>query len=103
VYNRFLSLKDDGYLQDVNGIDTHSNPNINYNFFTIDLLYSWEFAQGSFLNIAWKNLGEEASSLVNEKYYRNFSNTISTPHANNLSVKIIYYLDYLDIKKKFRK
>ncbi|MEJ7625922.1 MAG: DUF5916 domain-containing protein [Ferruginibacter sp.] len=103
VYSKFFSLKEDGYLQDINNIDPHNDPNINYNFFTVDMVYSWEFAQGSFINLAWKNLGEQASSLVNEKYYRNFSNTISTPHANNLSVKIIYFLDYLDLKKKRKK
>jgi len=102
AYSKYYSLKDDGYLQDASNIDPHEDPNINYNFFTVDMVYSWEFAQGSFVNIAWKNLGEQSTSLINEKYYRNFTNTIRDPHANNLSIKIIYYLDYLDLKKRKR-
>jgi len=36
---------------------------------------------------------------VRYTYFKNFDNTISSPQNNNLSIKIIYYLDYLDFKK----
>jgi hypothetical protein len=71
----------------------------NYNIFNIDAVYTWQFAPGSFLNIVWKDesfLGDQ--EVVND-YFRNFNHTISSPQNNNLSIKVIYYLDYLDFKK----
>jgi hypothetical protein len=33
------------------------------------------------------------------RYFKNFGRTIDAPQNNNLSLKIIYFLDYLDFKK----
>jgi hypothetical protein len=43
---------------------------------------------------------DEFNQFINEKYYRNLSNTLSDNHQNNFSVKVIYFLDYLSLKKK---
>ena len=71
----------------------------NFNIFNIDAAYTWQFGPGSFINIVWK----EESFLFNRDsqsdYFKNFDRTFSEPQNNNLSVKIIYYLDYLDFKK----
>jgi hypothetical protein len=32
-------------------------------------------------------------------YFGNFSHTMEAPQNNTLSIKLIYYLDYLDFKK----
>jgi hypothetical protein len=32
-------------------------------------------------------------------YFKNFDHTISAPQNNNFSIKVIYYLDYVDFKK----
>ena len=32
-------------------------------------------------------------------YFKNFGNTLEADQNNNLSLKVIYFLDYLDIKK----
>ncbi len=40
---------------------------------------------------------------MDDSYFKNFSNTFSEPHNTNLSLKIIYYLDYLDFKKEEEK
>jgi hypothetical protein len=37
------------------------------------------------------------------KYGRNLSRTFEAPMLNNFSVKVIYYLDYLDFKKWSKK
>lgn len=78
-----------------------TNQNINY--FNIDAIYTLEFAPGSFINIAWKEqsvLGDEDTRYT---YFKNFDRIISSPQNNNLSVKIIYYFDYLDLKKLKKK
>jgi len=72
----------------------------NFNIFNIDAVYTWQFAPGSFINVVWKNQADHFDGIVNNSYFRNFDNTISSPQNNNLSVKIIYYLDYLNFRKR---
>jgi Domain of unknown function (DUF5916) len=33
----------------------------------------------------------------------NVGKTFNTPQTNNLTLKVIYFLDYLDVQKKFKK
>ena len=63
------------------------------------MVYTWQFAAGSFINIVWKNAIYDDKNLSNS-YLKNFNNTLSSPQNNNLSLKIIYYLDYLKFKKR---
>jgi hypothetical protein len=58
-----------------------------------------QFAPGSFLNIVWKDESQTFDEDVRHQYFKNFDRTISSPQNNNLSIKLIYYLDYLDFKK----
>ena len=76
------------------------NRDNTHNAFNIDAVYSWWFAPGSQLSIVWKNAG--ATTLLAERatlqFFDNFNNTINTPHNNSVSVKVLYYLDYLTLK-----
>ena len=72
----------------------------NINFFNIDAIYTLQFAPGSFINIVWKNaVFNDNEADVRSRYFRNFKHTIDAPQNNNLSIKVLYYLDYLDLKK----
>ncbi len=75
----------------------------NFNIFNIDAVYTWQFAPGSFINIVWKDQGLLFNKNVDYKYFQNFKNTISEPLNNNLSLKVIYFLEYLDLKKWSKK
>jgi hypothetical protein len=75
----------------------------NTNFFNIDALYTWQFAPGSFLNIAWKDEGQFYDGDPRLTYFKNFDRTLAEHQVNNLSVKIIYYLDYLNFRKWSKK
>ena len=88
-----------------NGSITHTgsyigNTDQNYNAFTIDAVYTLQFAPGSFINLVWKNAIYTNNDQVQYRYMKNFDQTISAPQNNNFSVKVIYYLDYLTLKKK---
>ncbi len=74
--------------------------NTSINYFNIDALYTLEFTPGSFLNIAWKQQGVYEDDNTNYLYTRNFAKTIAGPQNYNLSVKLIYYLDYNTLRKK---
>ncbi len=64
--------------------------------------YAWQFGPGSFLNIAWKDAAELFNQQIQDKYYHNLRNTFNTPQQNTFSIKVIYYLDYLDLRGKIK-
>lgn len=71
----------------------------NFNIFNIDAVYTLQFAPGSFINIVWKDQSVTDGYPVDYRYFRNLGKTVVAPQNNNLSLKIIYFLDYLDFKK----
>jgi hypothetical protein len=78
--------------------------NQNINFFNVDATYTLQFAPGSFLNIVWKNQIQDFDFQdYTSRYGKNLSRTLDAPQVNNFSVKVIYYLDYLDFKKWSKK
>ena len=100
-YKQFFTLQQDGSLADNNSFTKNVNQNVN--FFNIDMVYTWQFAPGSFINIVWKNSAFDFQNKVEESYFKNFGNTMEADQNNNLSFKIIYFLDYLDFKKWMKK
>lgn len=102
VDNReYFNLQQNGKLS-ANSTYT-GNVDQNLNLFNIDMVYTWQFAPGSFLNIVWKNSIQHFNRNVERDYFKNFDNTLDADANNNLSLKVIYFLDYLDIKKWGRK
>jgi hypothetical protein len=75
----------------------------NFNIFNIDAVYTWQFAPGSFINVVWKDEGQLYDGDAQRSYLKNVDRTLAEPQINNLSVKIIYYLDYLDFRKWSKK
>ncbi len=77
------------------------NHDNSYNAFNVDAALVWWFAPGSQVSVVWKDAtasflqGNEATPL----YFDNLSNTLNTPHNNNVSIKILYYLDYLSLRR----
>lgn len=93
----YYVLLDDGTLGPT---DFTGNYDINFNVFNVDAVYAWEFAPGSFLNVIWKNNILRSDNLGKDTYIDNWNKTFTTPSANGISVKLIYYLDYLSLRKK---
>jgi hypothetical protein len=93
----FFLLNDDGSLSKTNAPAAINHQ--NYNNFYINAVYTWQFAPGSFLNIVWKDECSTSDREIDEQYFKNFDQTLGSPQNNNLSFKIIFYLDYLDFKK----
>lgn len=93
----FFTLNEDGSLKPKSGITQNLNRNVNY--FNIDMVYTWQFAPGSFLNIVWKNATVHSNDISDVHYFENFRNTLQADQNNNLSLKVIYFLDYLTLRK----
>ncbi|MFT3909827.1 MAG: DUF5916 domain-containing protein [Ferruginibacter sp.] len=91
-------LNTDGSLTDSHSNNQNADYNVNY--FTVDMVYSWQFAPGSFMYLVWKNGINNFEQ--NDHYFKNLNTTLGTSQNNNLSIKLIYYLDYLKLRKKHR-
>jgi hypothetical protein len=93
----FYELKTDGSLSKRPDITQNFNRNVNY--FNIDMVYTWQFAPGSFMNVVWKNATVHSSNNAQVAYLENLQNTLQSEQNNNISLKVIYFLDYMTIKK----
>ncbi|PLX09342.1 MAG: hypothetical protein C0596_01995 [Marinilabiliales bacterium] len=95
-YFSFYNLQEDGKLNLNN--DYNGTSNYNFNLFNIDLLLSWNFLPGSYLSVMWKNQifsnGDVPESMQMPTYGDSFKQIWLEPQANNLSVKLMYYIDY---------
>lgn len=97
-YRRYFYLQDDGSVSDKP--DSGNENDFSYNAFNIDFIYSWRFAPGSIMTIAYKNAIEYEGPFETHSYSRNLESIFDTPQLNSFSVKVVYYLDYASLKKK---
>jgi hypothetical protein len=94
----YYQLQQNGLLTDFNGVT--NNYDRNFNFFNVDMVYTWQFALGSFINIVWKNNIFANDQDVEAPYFKNLGRTLDSPQNNSLSLRVIYFLDYLNLRKK---
>jgi hypothetical protein len=93
----FYQLQEDGSL--LADEMYNQNHDENYNAFNIDMLFRWVFAPGSELSLAWKNAIYDQKDLVVADYFENLDNTFHADQTNSISLKILYYLDYNQLRK----
>jgi len=99
-YDQYYDLEIDGSLTQNNYV---GDDDFIYNAFTIDTYFTWLFAPGSELTLAWKNAIYTQEGLPSGNYFRELANTLEAPASNLISLKILYYLDYLYFKRLKRK
>jgi hypothetical protein len=99
-YLDFSTLNSEGNLDPRNYTE---NQDINFNAFTADLQFVWNFAPGSELSVVWKNSIDTQGSVLERDYFTDFNNMIGAPQSNSFSIRVLYYLDYLSLKKAFSK
>ncbi|NOR27387.1 MAG: hypothetical protein GQ540_02545 [Lutibacter sp.] len=98
--DQYYVLNNDGTLSE----DSYTaNHDINFNTWNFDLNFTWEFAPGSQLIALYRNslFNEDEFSDLNFK--DNLSNLFKEPMLHNFSVRMVYYIDYNNAKKWFRK
>jgi hypothetical protein len=93
----YYLLQPDGSLE-VDPLYTQ-NKDVNYNAFTIDMVFTWIFKPGSELTFAWKNSAFDEQDMVINNYKNNLENSWLNP-SNSLSLKVLYYIDYNSLKRK---
>ena len=82
---------------------------LNFNAWSIDMVYRWNFAPGSELNIVWKNqlfqktrLGDFQAYALPISYSENFNIMIESGFFNSLSIRLISFIDYSRLKQGLR-
>ncbi len=100
-YNKYYLLNINGELESTENYNQLLD--FNFNSFNIDLVFSWQFAPGSNLSIIWKNILMNENSHLIYNYMNNLSHTFDNPQLNTLTLKFLYYIDYVTVKKKLRK
>jgi hypothetical protein len=96
-YNSFHLLTEEGNLANSDYEDQH---NFAFDAFNIDLQYRWRFAPGSDIFIVWKNAISQSGEMIDIDYFDNLGSLFGGPQSNQISIKAIYYLDYLYLTKK---
>lgn len=88
---------------------TPQQEDLNFNAWSVDMVYRWNFAPGSELNIVWKNqlfeerrLGDEDGYSLPESYSDNFNQMIQSGFINSLSIRLISFIDYSRLKQGLR-
>ena len=100
-YHAFYELGIDGTLQHSALADsemdteTMTSPNdVNYNAWSVDLVYRWIFSPGSELSVVWKNTLNDQGNALPLTYWDNWRDMLEVGFANSLSVRALVYLDY---------
>jgi hypothetical protein len=70
------------------------------NTFNIDMVFKWNFAPGSELLLVWKNAvySQNKGEALTTGYFNNLEQTLNSPAANSLNIKLLYYIDWQNIK-----
>jgi hypothetical protein len=76
----------------------------NFNLFNLDAFFTWDFRLGSRIILGWKNwLGnDEIDGIKNNNYFRNFKQVFDVSHGNEVSLRVIYFLDYNQFRGRRR-
>ncbi len=100
-YNdRYFFLNEDGSLTEIE--HDFQEQDINYNAFTIDMVFKWNFAPGSWLTAVWKNIVDADGIMINN-YFDNVENMFKQSQVNSVSLKLLYYIDYQQVTNAFKK
>ncbi len=97
-YTGYYILEDNGKL--INDNEFNYNVDYNYNSFNIDMVLGWEFAPGSMLSVVWKNAIQTENQLYDTGFSENLDDMFAAPQLNMISIKALYHLDYLMLKRK---
>ena len=93
-YLSYAYLNNDGLLESTGYSTSHD---INFNTFNAYMSYVWQFRPGSEMSVVYQNSIFSSGEAILTNYFTDVQNTFQSAQSNSLSVKIIYYLDYLTL------
>jgi hypothetical protein len=79
--------------------DAYSDPTLRINFFNVDLKYVLWFAPGRELNLLYRASLANSDDAIDLGYLQNIQSLSNLPADNFFSLRLVYFLDYAQIKK----
>jgi hypothetical protein len=110
-YDALYRLLDSGVISETPYLESGfaDLEDLNFNAWSIDMVYRWNFAPGSELNIVWKNqlfqetrLGDVEQFALPDTYADNFNQMIESGFFNSLSIRLISFIDYSRFQQGLR-
>ncbi|MGB7843519.1 MAG: DUF5916 domain-containing protein, partial [Salinimicrobium sp.] len=97
--NQFSRLQEDGELKKTSyEVNSENDPNANFNIWNLDLSYQWRFAPGSEMILLYRNAIFKLDDQSDLNYAQSLDELFQQPVRHNLSLRIVYYLDYNTVK-----
>lgn len=98
---QFLTLLDDGST--VENLIYNKNIDTNFNFWNLDLSYSWWFAPGSQISVLYRNFNLSTftqGTKFSTDLGKNLNEAIKNENLNHIfSISVRYFIDYNSLKK----
>jgi len=106
-YQDFYELTEEDRLIDADytGIDADTGEKShdrNFNTFNIDMEYNWQFAPGSEIRAIWKRQIGTDNKQTDLGFFDNFSDTFGANNFDTITIRLVYFIDYLNVKKIFK-
>ena len=76
---------------------------MNFSTWNIDLSYSWQFVQGSFLTFLYRNQLFNSNNQSQEDFSQSLSSLFNQPMQNTFSLRVQYFIDYNGLKGIFKR
>ncbi|PCH52159.1 MAG: hydrolase, partial [Flavobacteriaceae bacterium] len=93
--NNYYKLENTGYLSPSNYT---ANNNVNFNSWNFDVRYIWQFTRGSELVVLYRNSIFNEDNQSQLSFSNNLNNLFQQSLQQNLSIRLVYYLDYNKLK-----
>ena len=99
----FTQLRENGGLAAYNyNLDQRPNPDANFNIWNLDLSYRWQFAPGSQAVLLYRNSIFNEDKLSYLGFNDSLDNLFARPARHNLSLRVVYFIDYNQIRNLLR-
>ncbi len=98
LYDYYGDLDAEGYI--VRDDSFTGNADFNFNAFNVDLIFGWQFAPGSFLNVVYKNALQRDEQNIVPSYFGNLESVFDENQLNTLTLKVVYFFDTVSTWRK---
>jgi hypothetical protein len=101
LYDYYGDLDEEGYI--IRDDSFIGESDFNFNAFNTDLIFGWQFAPGSFLNIVYKNALQRDEQNIETSYFNNLGSVLGEGQRNTITMKVVYFFDTVSTYKKLKK
>lgn len=98
LYDYYGDLDEEGYI--IPDPNFTENADFNFNAFNTDLIFTWQFAPGSFMNIVYKNNLQRDEQVIRTSYFNNLNTVFEQGQRNTLTFKLVYFFDVVSSYKR---